>query len=138
MLETEVAWDNPIATTAFFSSIQNSVRFRCEIQTAVVRSLSVRPLPFCIHGYMIVSGVWGVGLATRSADLNCAPGGHDEESWVLCWDGVIRHNNKEMSRLSQAPQEGDVLVRTHHLFVCYWRTVFHIHMPTAYSQLVTK
>ncbi|XP_063242337.1 SPRY domain-containing protein 7 [Bacillus rossius redtenbacheri] len=58
---------------------------------------------------LLQSGVWGVGLATRSADLNGAPGGHDEESWVLCWDGVVRHNNKELCRLLQAPQEGDVL-----------------------------
>lgn len=55
------------------------------------------------------SGVWGVGLATRNTDLNRSPGGHDAESWVLCWDGVLRHNNTELQKIQDSAQEGDIL-----------------------------
>ncbi|XP_067014539.1 SPRY domain-containing protein 7 [Anabrus simplex] len=55
------------------------------------------------------SGIWGVGLATRSADLHHAPGGHDSESWVLCWDGVFRNNNTEIQKIQDVAQEGDIL-----------------------------
>nr|CAD7589385.1 unnamed protein product [Timema genevievae] len=55
------------------------------------------------------SGVWGVGLATRMSDMNRAPGGSDDESWVLCSDAIIRHSNKELAKISPEPQEGDIL-----------------------------
>ena len=54
--------------------------------------------------------MWGVGLATRNTDLNQSPGGHDAESWVLCWDGVFRHNNTELHKIQDSAQEGDILV----------------------------
>ncbi|KAJ4428893.1 hypothetical protein ANN_25886 [Periplaneta americana] len=59
------------------------------------------------------SGVWGVGLATRNTDLNRSPGGHDAESWVLCWDGVFRHNNTELHKIQDSAQEGDILQDNH-------------------------
>jgi hypothetical protein len=62
----------------------------------------------------IYVGVWGVGLATRSTDLNHSPGGHDAESWVLCWDGVLRHNNTELQKIQDSAQEGDIVVRIMH------------------------
>ncbi|PSN43546.1 SPRY domain-containing protein 7 [Blattella germanica] len=34
------------------------------------------------------SGIWGVGLATRNADLNHSPGGHDTESWGVSYDHI--------------------------------------------------
>lgn len=55
------------------------------------------------------SGIWGVGLASRSADLNDSPGGQDSESWVLCWDGVCRHNKVELHKTQDVAQEGDIL-----------------------------
>lgn len=55
------------------------------------------------------SGIWGVGLATRNADLNKAPGGGDSESWVLCSDGSQRHSGSEISRVTNNAVEGDVL-----------------------------
>ncbi|XP_054271477.1 SPRY domain-containing protein 7 [Macrosteles quadrilineatus] len=55
------------------------------------------------------SGVWGVGLATRNTDINAAPGGKDSESWVLCHDGVQRHNNTEVDRVTNNAVEGDIL-----------------------------
>lgn len=55
------------------------------------------------------SGVWGVGLATRHADLNRVPLGRDRDSWVLCHDGNIVHNGEVMYRLSDMPMEGDIV-----------------------------
>lgn len=55
------------------------------------------------------SGIWGVGLATRNADLNAAPGGNDQESWVLCSDSTMKHGKEEMHKVSESIQEGDVL-----------------------------
>lgn len=56
------------------------------------------------------SGIWGVGLATRNSDLNAAPGGNDSESWVFCYDGVLKHNKKELQSLTKRATEGDVIV----------------------------
>lgn len=55
------------------------------------------------------SGVWGVGLATRNTNLNTAPGGDDPESWVFCYDGVLRHNKKELQGVTKRATEGDVI-----------------------------
>ena len=54
--------------------------------------------------------MWGVGLATRRCDLNTAPLGRDSESWVLRNDGTMFHNNDEKSKITQAMEEGDVIV----------------------------
>lgn len=59
---------------------------------------------------LFLLGVWGVGLATRTSDLNEAPGGNDSESWVFCHDGVYRHNKKEIQSITKYPVEGDVIV----------------------------
>ncbi len=56
------------------------------------------------------SGVWGLGLATRRADMNQIPLGNDTESWVLRHDGILSHNNSECGKLVDAPQEGDIVV----------------------------
>jgi len=55
------------------------------------------------------SGQWGVGLATRKADLNRVPLGMDAESWVMCSDGVLRHGGEDKGKISELPQEGDVI-----------------------------
>ncbi|XP_075235941.1 SPRY domain-containing protein 7 [Lycorma delicatula] len=55
------------------------------------------------------TGIWGLGLATANTDLNKAPGGMDSESWVLCSDGVIRHNNVELNRVTDNASEGDII-----------------------------
>lgn len=62
---------------------------------------------------MLSVGNWGVGLATRKADLNKVPLGTDEHSWVLRCDGTIFHVNMCMFKCAptqQAIQEGDVIV----------------------------
>ena len=51
-----------------------------------------------------------MGLATSKADLNKVPLGNNSDSWVLCSDGNLRHNNEEMHRITQTIQEGDIIV----------------------------
>lgn len=60
-------------------------------------------------------GVWGCGVASRSADVNAAPGGHDSESWVLCSDLCIRHNQNSLHKVNIQIQEGDIIVSNKHL-----------------------
>ncbi|CAL4102879.1 unnamed protein product [Meganyctiphanes norvegica] len=55
------------------------------------------------------SGVWGVGIATRNANLNKVPLGEDIHSWVLGSDGSVRHNGEEKYKIADIPQEGDIL-----------------------------
>ncbi|CAH0386787.1 unnamed protein product [Bemisia tabaci] len=56
------------------------------------------------------SGVWAVGVATRNANLNKAPGGEDSESWVLCHDGRQRHNAEDIGVIEAGNAvEGDVI-----------------------------
>lgn len=56
-------------------------------------------------------GIWGIGLAKRTTDLNVAIGGKDSESWVLNSDGILRHNEQELHKIQNPVQEGDVIVR---------------------------
>lgn len=55
------------------------------------------------------SGIWAVGLATKSTDLNIASGGNDAESWALNSDGIIRHNQQEIHKIQTLVQEGDII-----------------------------
>ncbi|KAK9504612.1 hypothetical protein O3M35_010909 [Rhynocoris fuscipes] len=55
------------------------------------------------------SGIWGVGVATKNADLSLAPGGNDSESWVYCSDGSIKHNSTPVHQNLIAAQEGDTI-----------------------------
>ncbi|KAB7506702.1 UNVERIFIED_CONTAM: hypothetical protein RMT77_010488 [Armadillidium vulgare] len=55
------------------------------------------------------TGIWGVGISTRNANLNKVPLGDDNQSWVLCSDNSIRHNSEEKHKISVTPQEGDVI-----------------------------
>lgn len=56
------------------------------------------------------SGIWAVGIATKSTDLNIATGGNDTESWALNSDGIIRHNQQEIHKIQTLVQEGDIIV----------------------------
>lgn len=58
------------------------------------------------------TGIWGVGVATKKANLNHVPMGRDAHSLVLRQDGTVYHNNEEKNRLpaNNLPQEGDVVV----------------------------
>jgi len=68
------------------------------------------------------SGVWGIGLAVRSCDLQKAPLGLNADSWVLRHDGALFHNGQERCRLPAAPQEGDIMGFT------YDHTEFNIYL----------
>lgn len=54
-------------------------------------------------------GIWAVGLATRSSDLNTAIGGNDTESWALNSDGIIRHNQQELHKVQNLGQDGNII-----------------------------
>ena len=76
---------------------------------------------------MFDTGIWGVGLATRKCELNSAPLGADTESWVLRHDGGMYHNNEQKAKVTQLPEEGDVvvsLVVTCHLFYSFLFIIF--------------
>lgn len=83
-----------------------------------------------------ISGIWGVGLGTRNADLNSAPGGSDNDSWVLCHDGTLRHDKKEIGKVSGLPGEtindGDILVRLYCPFVLRNLQDRHIMLHSAF------
>lgn len=55
-------------------------------------------------------GSWGVGVATRKADLNKVPLGSDQESWVLRNDSSVYSNNTVKFRSSgHVIDEGDTV-----------------------------
>lgn len=54
-------------------------------------------------------GVWAIGLATRSTDLNVTTGGNDAESWALNSDNIVRHNQQEVQKIGNQIQEGDII-----------------------------
>lgn len=57
------------------------------------------------------SGIWAIGLANKSTNLNTAIGGSDSESWALNSDGILRHNQQELHKIQNPVQEGDIVVR---------------------------
>lgn len=56
-----------------------------------------------------VKGIWGIGLATSQANLNRVPLGEDSQSWVLRQDARFFHDNRELYKAGEEPQEGDVI-----------------------------
>lgn len=58
----------------------------------------------------ITVGIWGIGLATRTCNLQKAPLGTDAESWVMRHDGTLYHNGQEKAKINNTVQEGDILV----------------------------
>lgn len=55
-------------------------------------------------------GVWGVGVACSSVQLDTVPMGMCGESWVLRDGGAVFHNGEEVARAKEVPQEGDIIV----------------------------
>ncbi|KAK6196244.1 hypothetical protein SNE40_001505 [Patella caerulea] len=55
------------------------------------------------------TGIWGVGLATQKSDLNVVPLGNDPDSWVLRNTGELVTNKQTVSKLTEIPQEGDIV-----------------------------
>lgn len=60
-------------------------------------------------------GIWAIGLATRTTDLNVTIGGNDGESWALNSDGIMRHNQQEIQKIQSEVHEGDIIVSIKYL-----------------------
>jgi len=76
------------------------------------------------------SGLWGIGLATLKVDLNKVPLGKDSESWMLCSDGGLHHNNEEQGKLPEIPQEGDIIGITYdHVELNFYLNGKPLHSP---------
>lgn len=58
-------------------------------------------------------GTWGIGLATRTEDLEKLPLGQSEKSWVLRSDSTTCHNGEIYTTLEVTFEEGDVIVCRH-------------------------
>ena len=56
------------------------------------------------------TGIWGVGVATPMVRVDSVPLGTDTHSWVLTSEGTTVHNGDAITRISNKPVEGDVLV----------------------------
>eukprot|EP00049_Salpingoeca_infusionum_P004747 m.83149 g.83149 ORF g.83149 m.83149 type:complete len:255 (+) comp12714_c1_seq4:93-857(+) len=54
-------------------------------------------------------GHWGIGLATRQADLNYVPLGLCEYSWMMLSDGRLLHRNTSVALAAADFDEGDVI-----------------------------
>lgn len=69
-------------------------------------------IPFHFFASTVISGIWGVGVATQKVNLNQIPLGNDVNSLVLRNDGTLYYNSEEKNRLpaNSLPQEGDVVV----------------------------
>ncbi|KAG1708538.1 SPRY domain-containing protein 7 [Nymphon striatum] len=59
------------------------------------------------------SGIWGIGVATYDVDLNKYPLGDDQHTWVLCHDATLKHGKETLHKLSEVPQEGDIISVTY-------------------------
>ena len=69
-------------------------------------------------------GTWGIGLATRRANLSKVPLGNDVESWIMDQYGQVKHDNKVFSQFRTNIEEGDVVVIN--LIVDYVDLLFHL------------
>lgn len=56
----------------------------------------------------MVSGIWGIGLAHRSVDLERVP--MLNEAWVLRSDGEVWESGRLLGKVDSIPQEGDSIV----------------------------
>lgn len=66
----------------------------------------------CFHVWSVATGVWGVGLATPTVQVDTVPLGGDSNSWVLTSEGTGLHNGQIVSRVRQGllATEGDIIV----------------------------
>lgn len=55
------------------------------------------------------AGIWGIGLASKSCDLNMVPLGKDNFSWVLRSDGSLVHGDIAVDKIELNASEGDYL-----------------------------
>uniref|UniRef100_H2YZM9 SPRY domain-containing protein 7 n=1 Tax=Ciona savignyi TaxID=51511 RepID=H2YZM9_CIOSA len=55
------------------------------------------------------TGIWGIGVARETTELDRVPLGEDADSWVLRHDGQIRHLKKTHKETNVKFAEGDVI-----------------------------
>lgn len=85
-------------------------------------------------GKTIFLGIWGIGLATRSAALNSVP--VIANCWVLRQDGQLVANGEVLGKLDESIDEGDCIVWLHFIiFVGVWSAESHV---SKYSFLKRK
>ena len=65
-------------------------------------------LPYFVSLFLI--GRWSVGLASLECNLNKLPLGNDANSWVLSFDGSLRHNKVDIDTIDLSVAEGDYMV----------------------------
>lgn len=58
--------------------------------------------------FSLFLGIWGIGVATRSANLNSVP--VTANCWVLRQDGLMVANGEVLGKLDEAIDEGDCIV----------------------------
>lgn len=77
-------------------------------------------------------GVWGIGLGTTQAQLDKAPGGSDKDSWILCSDGNVRNSNEEIGKVTDIPQEGDIVgVSYDHIELNFYSNGKNLNVPVS-------
>lgn len=66
--------------------------------------------------FCLLIGTWGIGLATRRANLSKVPLGYDSEAWIMDQYGQVKHENKVLSQFRTTIEEGDVIVSKRFLY----------------------
>ena len=91
----------------------------CACQHLIILPDNVCTCTICtLHMYYVTctfiftAGVWGVGLATPTVQVDTVPLGGDANSWVLTSEGTCLHGGQVVSRITQGqlPAEGDIIV----------------------------
>ncbi|XP_064454868.1 SPRY domain-containing protein 7-like [Ornithodoros turicata] len=76
------------------------------------------------------TGVWGIGVATRKADLNRVPLGQDAESTVLTSERTVQRSKDTLHKVQQTIQEGDIIGVTYdHLELNFYLNGTDLHIP---------
>ena len=73
------------------------------------------------HAWSVPVGMWGVGLATPTVQVDTVPLGGDSNSWVLTSEGTCLHNGQVVSRVGQGQlaTEGDIIVSYRWMYMYY-------------------
>lgn len=87
-------------------------------------------------------GTWGIGLATRRANLSKVPMGTDTESWIMDQYGQVKHDDKVLSQFRTTIDEGDVIVsfvkRVTNQFEVSFRTRVLLSIMKSFESLSTE
>lgn len=76
------------------------------------------------------SGIWAIGVATKSCDLSMVPLGKDKFGWVLRSDGTLAHNDVAIDNITMNIQEGDYVgCSFDHVEVNFFHNGKNLHCP---------